>query len=189
MASLKAFGRLAKKETAGQEKISTPLRSQRGYAKGQLKAAGATGLTMAALSGMTIAELRKAKKEAQTEAERAKIQAAIEKTLRQMKENEGTTSKVNQSLRPRARPEGKAKGGAVKLKGGGTPAVASPTAKRIIPSSEPPWLTQMKKEAERLGIPLRELLTMHKNSGPKKPKAKGKKASMKAAKGGYSKKK
>ena len=68
-----------------------------------------------------------------------------------------------------------AKGGAVKLSSGGT--------------ADPAWLKAMKKEAAKLGVPLRELLTMHNNSGPKKPKSKGKKAStMKAAKGGYSKK-
>lgn len=80
------------------------------------------------------------------------------------------------SPKPRLRPQNKAKGGAIKLKGGGSP--------------EPAWLKAMKKEADKLGVPLRELLTMHNNSGPKKPKAKGKKASMmRAAKGGYSKKK
>jgi hypothetical protein len=114
MASLKAFGRLAKKETAGQKKITTPLRNQRGYAKGQVKAAGAAGLTMAALSGMSITELRKAKREAETEAQRAKIQAAIEKTLRKM-EQEKKTMKGNNtrgtSPKPKLRPEGNAKGG------------------------------------------------------------------------------
>lgn len=122
---MKAVGRLLKKPTAGQQKVETPVRNQRAYAKGQVKAAGATGLTMAALSGMTITELRKAKREAETEAQRAKIQAAIEKTLRKM-EQEKKTMKGNNtrgtSPKPRLRPQNKAKGGAVKktkLKAGG----------------------------------------------------------------------
>jgi len=115
MASLKAVGRLLKKQTAGQKKIETPLRNQRGYAKGQAKAAGATGLSMAALGGMSIKELNDAKKEAKSEAERAKIQAAIEKTLRQMAQeetaNKRSVGSLNQSPRPKLRPEGNAKGG------------------------------------------------------------------------------
>jgi len=124
-------------------------------------------------AGLTVAAIRE---------QLLKIAAEEKKTTR-------TVPRNSQSPKPRLRPQEKAKGGAVKMKSGGTPAVASPTAKRIIPSSEPPWLIQMKKEADKLGIPLRELLTMHNNKGPKKPKAKGKKASMKAAKGGYTKKK
>ena len=115
MASIKAVGRLLKKQTAGQKKIETPLRNQRGYAKGQAKAAGATGLSMAALGGMSLKELRDAKKEAETEAQRAKIQAAIEKTLREMSQEETantrTVGPLSQSPRPKPRPEGNAKGG------------------------------------------------------------------------------
>ena len=110
MASLKAVGKLLKKQTAGQKKIEIPLRNQRGYAKGQVKAAGATGLSMAALGGMSIKELNDAKKEAKSEAERAKIQAAIEKTLRQMAQeetaNKRSVGSINQSPRPKLRPEG-----------------------------------------------------------------------------------
>jgi hypothetical protein len=111
MASLKAIGKLLKKQTPGQKKIETPLRNQRGYAKGQAKVAG----TMAALGGMTIKELNDAKKEAKSEAERAKIQAAIEKTLREMAQEEAANKRsvgsINQSPRPKLRPEGNAKGG------------------------------------------------------------------------------
>ena len=57
-------------------------------------------------------------------------------------------------------------------------------------SGDPSWLKSMKREAERLGIPLRELLTrsMKPGAAPKaKPKAKAK--TMVAAKGGMMKKK
>ena len=59
-------------------------------------------------------------------------------------------------------------------------------------SGDPAWLKSMKREAERLGIPLRELLTrsMKPGAAPKaKPKAKAKAKTMVAAKGGMMKKK
>ena len=115
MASLRAFKKLAKEATEGQKKIEKPVREQRAYAKGQVKAAGATALTAAALSGMTITELRKAKREAKTEAQRAKIQAAIEKTLREMAQEETKTKrsvpKRSQSPKPKLRPKDMNKGG------------------------------------------------------------------------------
>ena len=151
------------------------------------------GLTVAAIREMTNAsQLKKLEKENLSLAQKAAIREQLLKIAAEEKKTTRTVPRNSQSPKPKLRPQTKAKGGAVKkvkMKGGGTPAVASPTAKRIIPSSEPPWLIQMKKEADKLGIPLRELLTMHNNKGPKKPKAKGKKASMKAAKGGYTKKK
>ena len=127
MASMKALQRLASRQTAGQKKIEKPLRNQRGYAKGQLKAAGATGLTMAALGQMSLSSLRKAKAEAQTEAQRAKIQAAIEKELRKLAQEENKPSMKGKNTRgtspkPKLRPQNKAKGGAVKktkMKAGG----------------------------------------------------------------------
>lgn len=148
----------------------------------------AAGVTVSEIRNMTSeSKLTKMLKEENLSlAQKNAIQETLLKLAGEQIKNTRTVPRNSQSPKPKLR---QAKGGAVKLKGGGTPAVASPTAKRIIPSSEPPWLTQMKKEADKLGIPLRELLTMHNNKGPKKPKAKGKKASMKAAKGGYSKKK
>jgi len=149
-----------------------------GRVEGAAVGTAATGITMAALSNMSLQELRAAKRKAESEAQRAKIQAAIEKELRKLAStgNMKGGNTRGTSPKPRLRPQEKAKGGAIKLKGGGSP--------------EPAWLKAMKKEADKLGVPLRELLTMHNNSGPKKPKAKGKKASMmRAAKGGYSKKK
>lgn len=140
-----------------------------GRVEGAAVGTAATGLTMAALSNMSLQELRAAKRKAESEAQRAKIQAAIEKELRKLASKGGMKGNNTRgtSPKPKLRPE---------MKGGG--------------SVEPAWLKAMKKEADKLGVPLRELLTMHNNSGPKKPKAKGKKASMmKAAKGGYSKKK
>ena len=49
-------------------------------------------------------------------------------------------------------------------------------------SSDPAWLKSLKKEAEKLGVPLRELMTMYeKGRDPKKA------VKMKAAKGGVAK--
>jgi len=51
-------------------------------------------------------------------------------------------------------------------------------------TSEPAWLKALKKEADKLGVPLRELMTMYeKGRDPKKA------VTMKAAKGGAAKKK
>lgn len=51
-------------------------------------------------------------------------------------------------------------------------------------TSDPAWLKALKKEAEKLGIPLRDLMTMYEKG--KDPKA-AKKKTMKAAKGGMAK--
>ena len=116
MASMKALGRLAQRQSAGQKKIEKPLRNQRGYAKGQMKAAAATGLTMAALGQMSLSSLRKAKAEAQSEAERAKIQAAIEKELRKLAQEDNKPSMKGKNTRgtspkPKLRPANMNKGG------------------------------------------------------------------------------
>lgn len=117
--------RLVKPATPGQKKVSKATGAQRATDVARVKAGAAGALTAAALSGMSITELRKAKREAETEAQRAKIQAAIEKTLRKM-EQEKQTMKGNNtrgtSPKPRLRPQEKAKGGAVKktkMKSGG----------------------------------------------------------------------
>lgn len=156
-----------------------------GRVEGAAVGTAATGLTMAALSNMSLQELRTAKRQAESEAQRAKIQAAIEKELRKLAStgNMKGGNTRGTSPKPKLRPQAKAKGGAVKLSKGG--------------ASDPAWLKAMKKEADKLGVPLRELLTKYNGRGgpttrdkygPQKPKSKGKKASMmKAAKGGYSK--
>jgi len=59
-------------------------------------------------------------------------------------------------------------------------------------NTEPAWLKAMKKEADKLDIPLRELLTQNmKKTAPAKKKAPatGKKKTVMAAKGGYMAKK
>ena len=59
-------------------------------------------------------------------------------------------------------------------------------------SNDPAWLKSMKKEADKLGIPLKELLVM-KTRTPRTPSNKGKKnpvaKTMTAAKGSYAMKK
>ena len=54
---------------------------------------------------------------------------------------------------------------------------------------EPAWLKAMKKEADKLDIPLRELLTQNMKKAPAKKPAAGKKKTVMAAKGGYMAKK
>jgi len=80
---------LAKKATPGQEQIEQATKGQRAYAKGQAKAAGAT----AGAAGLGITALNKKLKEAETEAERQKIRADIEKLMREMAAEEKTDNK------------------------------------------------------------------------------------------------
>ena len=57
-------------------------------------------------------------------------------------------------------------------------------------ANDPAWLKAMKKEADKLGIPIRELLTRSMKPAAKtKPKAKPKPKTMTANKGGMPKKK
>ena len=92
---IKAIAKVAKKATEGQRKVEPAVKQQRAYGKGQLKAAGATGLTAAALAGMSLKELRAELKKAKLEEERAKIKAAIEKTLREMATKEKDDKDMN----------------------------------------------------------------------------------------------
>lgn len=96
---IKAIAKVAKKATEGQKKVEPAVRQQRAYGKGQLKAAGATGLTAAALGAMSLKELREELKKAKTEAEQAKIKAAIEKTLRKMVQEEAAEKKEKKDMK------------------------------------------------------------------------------------------
>ena len=95
---IQAIAKVAKKATEGQKKVEPAVRQQRAYGKGQLKAAGATGLTAAALGAMSLKELREELKKAKTEAEQAKIKAAIEKTLRKMVQEEAAEKKEKKNM-------------------------------------------------------------------------------------------
>lgn len=65
------------------------------------------------------------------------------------------------------------------MRGGGMPRKMMKEGGAV---AEPAWLKSLKKEADKLGVPLRELLTMYeKGKDPKKE-------TMKAAKGGMAKK-
>lgn len=101
--------KLAKEPTEGQKKIEPVTREQRAYAKGQVKAAGAT----AGLAGLGIAELRSRLKEAETAKERAEIKAAIEEAMREIAEDDKKKSDTTptKSKRPKARPREMNKGG------------------------------------------------------------------------------
>ena len=90
-----AVKKVLKKPTKGQQQVEPAVKQQRAYGKGQLKAAGATGLTAAALAGMSLKELRAELKKAKLEEERALIKAAIEKTLREMATKEKDDKDMN----------------------------------------------------------------------------------------------
>ena len=90
---MSAVSKVLKRPTKGQQQVEPAVRKQRAYGKGQLKAAGATGLTAAALGAMSLKELRAELKKAKTEAEQEKIKAAIEKTLRRMMQEEAAKEK------------------------------------------------------------------------------------------------
>ena len=81
---------LAKKATPGQKQIEQATKGQRAYAKGQAKAAGAT----AGAATVGLAALNKKLKEAESEAERQKIRADIEKLMREMQTEEKTDKKA-----------------------------------------------------------------------------------------------
>ena len=178
------------------KKPSTP--AQRAFGGGRQigkKVGRKQGAAAGLAAGITVSEIRNMKSKSNlkkmmeaenlTLAQKNAIQETLLKLASEEMKNTRTVPRNSQSPKPKLRPQEKAKGGAIKLKAGGSP--------------EPAWLKAMKKEADKLGVPLRELLTMHNGRGgpttrdkygPQKPKAKGKKASMmRAAKGGYSKKK
>ena len=90
---MSAVSKVLKRPTKGQQQVEPAVRKQRAYGKGQLKAAGATGLTAAALGAMSLKELRAELKKAKTETEQEKIKAAIEKTLRRMMQEEAAKEK------------------------------------------------------------------------------------------------
>ena len=157
------------------KKPSTP--AQRAFGGGRQigkKVGRKQGAAAGLAAGITVSEIRNMKSKSNlkkmmeaenlTLAQKNAIQETLLKLADEEMKNTRTVPRNSQSPKPRLRPQEKAKGGAVKLSSGGT--------------SDPSWLKAMKKEAAKLGVPLRELLTMHNNSGPKKPKAKGTKASM-----------
>jgi len=111
------------------KKPSTP--TQRSYGKGlgrgtrsgrvEGAAVGGTaaGFTVAALSGMTLRELKKKAEQAETAAQKARVKAAIEKAMREIAQKDAAKAKMG-GTKPKPRPQNKAKGGAVKkMKRGG----------------------------------------------------------------------
>ena len=95
-----------------------------GRVEGAAVGTAATGITMAALSNMSLQELRAAKRKAESEAQRAKIQAAIEKEMRKLASTGNMKGKNTRgtSPKPKLRPSNMNKGGAAKktkMKAGG----------------------------------------------------------------------
>ena len=81
------------KETAGQKQIKKATKGQRAYVRGQGKAAAAGAGITAGLAGLSIAQLQQRLKDATTEAERQATQAAIEKALRQIAQEDSEFQK------------------------------------------------------------------------------------------------
>jgi hypothetical protein len=99
--AVKRAAKAASKQTAGQKKIEKATKGQRAYARGQMKGAAAAAGVTAGLAGLGIAELNRRLKEAETEKERAQIQVAIEKTIRQMAQEEAEMNKKSKGGMPK----------------------------------------------------------------------------------------
>jgi hypothetical protein len=114
MASTAAFKKLLKPKTKGQEKIETPLRHQRGYAKGQVKGAAAAGaataLTAAVVGKMSLDEMRERLKTEKDKANRAILREGIAKALLEVAESDSKKSTV----KPKPRPQQKKRGGMIR---------------------------------------------------------------------------
>lgn len=132
----KAASRVKKPDTSPSplpKKPSTPAQRAFGGGRrvgkkiGRKEGAVAGVVATGSVSAVGLGELFKRMKNAQSESERAATQAEIEKQIRRLAQEDakaareelakikaqGTASKVSQSPRPKARPEGMAKGGAV----------------------------------------------------------------------------
>ncbi len=107
-------------------RLSTPTQrafgggKKRGKKVGRIQGAAATGFSMAALSGLSITQLKKKAEQAETARQRAVVKLAIEKAMREIAQKDKAKAEMG-GTKPQPRPpQSKAKGGAVKkLKRGG----------------------------------------------------------------------
>jgi len=106
-------------------KLSTPAQrafgggKKRGKKVGRIQGAAATGFSMAALSGLSITQLKKKAEQAETARQRAVVKLAIEKAMREIAQKDKAKAEMG-GTKPQPRPpQNKAKGGAVKKFGKG----------------------------------------------------------------------
>ena len=106
-------------------KLSTPAQrafgggKKRGKKVGRIQGAAATGFSMAALSGLSITQLKKKAEQAETARQRAVVKLAIEKAMREIAQKDKAKAEMG-GTRPQPRPpQSKAKGGAVRKFGKG----------------------------------------------------------------------
>lgn len=86
----------------------------RGKKVGRIQGAAAGGFSVAALSGLSIAQLKKKLEQAETARQRAAVKAAIEKAMREIAQKDAAKAKMGK-VKPKIRPpQSKAKGGSVK---------------------------------------------------------------------------
>ena len=92
---------------------------KRGKKVGRIQGAAAGGFSVAALSGLSLAQLKKKAEQAETARQRAAVKAAIEKAMREIAQKDAAKAKMG-NVKPKPRPpQSKAKGGAVKKFGKG----------------------------------------------------------------------
>jgi hypothetical protein len=86
----------------------------RGKKVGRIQGAAAGGFSVAALSGLSIAQLKKKLEQAETARQRAAVKAAIERAMREIAQKDAAKAKMGK-VKPKIRPpQSKAKGGSVK---------------------------------------------------------------------------
>jgi len=111
--------KLSKPATKGQEQIETPLREQRGYAKGQVKAAAATALTAAVVGKMSLSEMKARLKNETGEKNREILKNGINKALMEAQEGSRTTPQLRPKVRPKEKPMPRPKARPDKMSRGG----------------------------------------------------------------------
>ena len=106
-------------------RVSTPTQrafgggKKRGKKVGRIQGSAATGFSMAALSGLSITQLKKKAEQAETARQRAVVKLAIEKAMREIAQKDKAKAEMG-GTKPQPRPpQSKAKGGAVRKFGKG----------------------------------------------------------------------
>tara|TARA_R110001606_G_C15178884_1_gene629077 strand:+ start:475 stop:756 length:282 start_codon:yes stop_codon:yes gene_type:complete len=90
-------------------RLSTPAQrafgggKKRGKKTGRIQGAAVGGFSVAALSGMTLVQLKKKAEQAETARQRAVVKAAIEKEMRKLAQKDAAKAKLGR-VKPKARP-------------------------------------------------------------------------------------
>ena len=101
-------------------RVSTPTQrafgggKKRGKKVGRIQGAAVGAFSVAALSGLSLAQLKKKAEQAETARQRAAVKLAIEKAMREIAQKEAAKAKMG-NVKPK--PRDLKRGGAVKRKG------------------------------------------------------------------------